>query len=71
MKYFVQFEGREKLLIRCILLAQIIIILLLCKVVFRPIDLYIGDEQLKEIYSWEKRDLNEKENAAKAGKSLD
>ncbi len=71
MKYFVQFEGKEKLLIKCIFVAQIIIILLLCKIVFRPIDLYIDDAQLKELYSWERQDLGEKESAAKAERSLD
>lgn len=71
MKYYVQFEGKEKLLIKCIFIAQLIIILLLCKIVFRPIDLYIGDEQLKEFYSWQKLDLSEEENVAKVEKSLD
>jgi len=71
MKYFIQFEGKEKLLIKCIFIAQLIIILLLCKIVFRPIDLYIGDEQLKEFYSWQKQDSGEKENVGKAAKSLD
>lgn len=71
MKYFIQFEGKEKLLIKCIFIAQVIIILLLCKLVFRPIDLYISDEQLKELYSWQRQDLNEKGNAARVENLLD
>lgn len=71
MKYFIQFEGKEKLLVKCIFVAQLIIILLLCKIAFRPIDLYIDDAQLKELYSWQRQDSSEGEIAVKVGKSLD
>lgn len=68
MKYLIQFEGKEKLLIKCIFFAQIVIILLLFKIAFRPIELYIDDEQLKEIYSWQKQNLLEEESMVRVGK---
>ena len=71
MKYFIQFEGKEKLLVKCIFIAQIIIIILLIKIAFRPIELYIDDMQLREIYSWQKQDSKEEESAAKVEELLD
>lgn len=58
MKYFIQFEGKEKLLIKCIFIAQVIITILLIKMVFRPIELYINNEQSKEIAVWLANELN-------------
>lgn len=58
MKYFLQFEGREKLLLKVIVVMQIIIIILLAWVCMRPNYLYIGDEQLKETLIWLENELN-------------
>ncbi len=52
MKYFVQFEGKEKLWVKFIIIVQIVITLLLVKIAFRPVELYIDDKQLKEIVVW-------------------
>ena len=71
MKYFIQFEGKEKLLVKCIFIAQIIITILLIKIAFRPIELYIDDIQLREIYSWQKQDSEEEESAARVEELLD
>lgn len=71
MKYFIQFEGKEKALVKCIIIAQVIIIILLIKIAFRPIELYIDNIQLREICSWQKQDSKEEENVAKAEELLD
>lgn len=68
MKYFLQFEGKERLLLKAIFVAQIIIIILLFKIAFRPIELYINNKQLKEILIWQAYELdsNVEENEGKA-----
>lgn len=74
MKYFLQFEGREKLLLKCIFVAQIAIIGLLICFCLRPNYLYIDDEQLKELYSWRANQNSEElrpTEKAKAAKSSD
>jgi len=49
MKYFLQFEGNEKLVVKVISMFLVIIIILLVKITFteRPIDLYLTDDKLQ------------------------
>ncbi len=39
MKYFIQFEGNEKLIIKIVLVLLVVVIILLCKIAFveRPV----------------------------------
>ena len=62
MKYFLQFEGREKLLLKVIVVMQIIIIIFLFWLCIRPNYLYIGDEQLKEALIWLENESNLEEH---------
>lgn len=73
MKYFLQLEGRERLLIKCVFVLQVIIIGLVLWNCARPNYLYIDTEQLKEIYSWQKQNSEEhrQKKTAKAEESLD
>jgi len=49
MKYFIQFSGNEKLIVKSIIIFQIIITILLTALLIRedPIDVYFENEQLQ------------------------
>jgi hypothetical protein len=49
MKYFVQFEGREKLVVKLLLLFQLIITVFLVTIILTesPIDVHFEREDLK------------------------
>lgn len=61
MKYFIQFEGKEKLLLKVIFILQLIIITSIFWLCARPNYLYIGDEQLKEALIWLENELSSEE----------
>lgn len=45
MKYFIQFEGNEKLIAKIILIALVIIIILLSMIVFTERPIYVEIEE--------------------------
>lgn len=51
MKYFLQFEGNEKLFTKIILIFQIITMIILIIFIFtdRPVDVYFTNEELKAL----------------------
>ena len=49
MKYFLKFEGQEKLLIKFILVSQVIVIVLLIMVAMDVPDLHLSDNQLEAL----------------------
>ncbi len=51
MKYFIQFEGNEKLIIKIVLVLLVIIIFLLCKIAFTERPIYVE----MEASLWQKR----------------
>jgi len=51
MKYYLKFEGREKLVIKIVLILLLIIVCLLTKIAFTEESIYVdfGDEQLESL----------------------
>ena len=78
IKFWVQISGNGKRVFYAVLVSFLIIIILLTKIAFRPIELYIDDEALKRVVIdvrqellWQSIDLKEEGKEAKAVELFD